>query len=135
MSTQNSEPASWLEQLTTYLKAERYSASVQRRYPQIAQHFLTYIERLDISIETVRSPEIEEFLRRKLRLFRKQHGRAPLHLRRWRCHYTKLIHIVLRLVHGQWPVASAPATELEAFHRSVVHGYDTWMKELRGLAA
>jgi integrase/recombinase XerD len=135
MSTQKSEPASWLEQLTTHLRAERYSASVQRRYPQIAQHFLTYIERLDISIETVRSPDIEEFLRRRLRLFRKQHGRAPLHLRRWRCHYTKLIHIVLRLVHGQWPVASAPATELEAFHRSVVHGYDTWMRELRGLAA
>src|SRR5207244_566227 len=32
------------------------------------------------------------------------------------------------------PVVAAPATALEAFHRAVVQEYDTWMRELRGLA-
>jgi site-specific recombinase XerD len=36
-------------------------------------------------------------------------------------------------VHGRWPIAAEPATATEAFHRDVVRGYDTWMRELRGL--
>jgi site-specific recombinase XerD len=41
--------------------------------------------------------------------------------------------MVLRLVHGRWPVAEPPATALEAFHRDVVQDYDTWLRDLRGL--
>jgi hypothetical protein len=84
MSTHKSESAHLLQQLARHLKAERYSASVQRRYPAIAQQFITYIETRDISIETVRPPDVEEFLRRQLRCFSKRHGRGPRHLRRWR---------------------------------------------------
>jgi len=41
--------------------------------------------------------------------------------------------MLLRLVHGRWPIADLPATALEAFHRDIVRGYDTWLRDLRGL--
>jgi site-specific recombinase XerD len=42
--------------------------------------------------------------------------------------------MLMRLVHGHWPVAAAPATAIEAFNSDLVQGYDAWMRELRGLA-
>jgi integrase/recombinase XerD len=134
MSTQSSGNASRIEQLKTYLKAERYAASMPWRYPPLAQRFLDFLESKKVAIEAACPSDIEDFLRRELRLYRNRHGRAPRHPRQWRSQYTRPIHIVLRLVHGQWPVASAPASALEAFHRDVVQGYDKWMQELRGLA-
>jgi site-specific recombinase XerD len=41
--------------------------------------------------------------------------------------------MLLRLVHGRWPIADPPATALEAFHHDIVHDYDTWLREVRGL--
>jgi integrase/recombinase XerD len=41
--------------------------------------------------------------------------------------------MVLRLVHGGWPIAAVPGTALEAFHRDIVQEYDAWLHELRGL--
>ena len=41
--------------------------------------------------------------------------------------------MLLRLVHGRWPVPAPPATALEAFHRDLVKEYDTWLRDVRGL--
>jgi integrase/recombinase XerD len=41
--------------------------------------------------------------------------------------------MLLRLVHGRWPVGELPASALEAFHRDIVRDYDTWLRDLRGL--
>jgi len=41
--------------------------------------------------------------------------------------------MLLRLVHGRWPVAAPPASAREAFHRDIVQDYDAWLRDLRGL--
>jgi integrase/recombinase XerD len=42
--------------------------------------------------------------------------------------------MILRLVHGRWPVTDAPATALDALHRDIVQDYDRWLRDLRGLS-
>lgn len=132
MSIQASAHISWIEQLKVHLRTERYSASVQRSYPSLAQRFLDYCDSKALAIGAVRTLDVEGFLRREHRMFRKRHGQAPP-LREWRSRYTGAVHMVLRLVHGRWPIAAAPTTAREAFHRDVVQDYDTWLRDLRGL--
>jgi integrase/recombinase XerD len=134
MSIQSSSSASRIEQLEVHLRTNRYSAVVQRNYLCLAQRFIDYLERTPLAIEAVHLPELEEFLRWELRNWRSRLGRAPRNLVEWRRRYKRTIQILLRLVHGQWPVIAAPATDLEAFHRDLVYGYDAWMRDLRGLA-
>jgi len=40
--------------------------------------------------------------------------------------------MLLRIVHGRWPVAAPPANALEAFHRDIVQDYDAWLREHTG---
>lgn len=134
MSNQSSSSASRIEQLEVHLRTNRYAALIQRRYLWLAQRFVNYLEKRSLAIEAVHELELEEFLRRELRSWRRRHGRAPRDVVEWRRRYKCAIHILLRLVHGHWPVVAAPATDLEAFHRDLVQGYDSWMRDLRGLA-
>lgn len=134
MSIQSSANASRIEQLKAHLKSERYSVAIQGLYPPLARRFLDYLESNATAVEAARPSDVDNFIRRELQVCRKRNYRVPPDPRRWRWRYTRPIHMLLRLVHGQWPVAPAPATALEAFHRDVVHGYDTWMHDLRGLA-
>jgi site-specific recombinase XerD len=43
--------------------------------------------------------------------------------------------MLMRLVHGRWPVTLPPTTGYERLHSQIISGYDAWMIELRGLAA
>ena len=132
MSTLSSTHASLIERLRIHLKAEGYSPSIRRSYPTLAQHFLDHCDTEAVAIESVHSVHLTEFLRRRYRLFKKRHGKM-LSFQRWSWRYTGAVHMLLRLVHGRWPVADSPASALEAFHRDVVHDYDTWLRDLRGL--
>jgi len=135
MSIQSSSSASRIDQLEVHLRTNRYAAAIQRRYLWLAQRFVDYLERESLAIEAVHVPELEKFLRWELRRWRSRNGRAPRNLVEWRQRYKSAIHMFLRLVHGQWPVVDAPATILEAFHHDLIQGYDTWMRDLRGLAS
>lgn len=132
MSVQVSAHASLIERFRIYLKAEGYSPSIQRSYPTLAQHFLEHCDSSALTIETVGSCHVEEFLRRQHQLFRKRHGPSPP-FQKWRLRYTSPVHLLLRLVHGRWPVPDPPATVIEAFHRDIVQDYDAWLRDLRGL--
>lgn len=134
MSTQQCKDVSRIDQLKTHLKGNRYSAHVQRRYSRIARRFVIYIESRNLPIEVVGSCDVERFRQRELRIYRKRHGRSPRDIPAWRRSCTTAVFMMLRLVHGRWPVTPAPATAVESFHRDVVERYDTWMRELRGLA-
>ncbi|PYU44935.1 MAG: integrase [Acidobacteria bacterium] len=134
MTTQSSGNVSRIELLKTYLRTERYSASIQRRYLLLAQRFLDYLESKTLALESVCALDVEYFLRWELRNFRKRHGRAPRHFRQWRWRHTSAVHKLGCLLPGQWPVMAAPANAVEAFHRNVVQGFDTWLRDLRGLA-
>jgi integrase/recombinase XerD len=134
MSTRTSIDDLLVEKLRAHLKAEGYSARVQQWYPARACHLLDYCNTETLAIEAVRSVHVKQFLRQQYRLFRKRHGaRLPFH--KWRHRYTGAVHMLLRLVHGRWPLPDAPATALEAFHRDLVDEYDTWVRDVRGLHA
>lgn len=123
-----------LEKLRSQLKAEGYSHRVQRWYPARARHLLDYCDGKALAIEAVRSVHVTQFLHRKYQLFRRRHGESPP-FQKWRHRYTGAVHMLLRLVHGGWPVPDSPATALEAFHRDLVDDYDAWLRDLRGLHA
>jgi integrase/recombinase XerD len=123
-----------IEKLHTHLKAEGYSPWVRHWYPVCARQLLDYCNGKALAIESIRSPHIAEFLRQQYRLFQKRRRESPP-FQRWRHRYTGAVHILLRLVHGGWPIVDPPSTALEAFHRSLVHDYDAWLRDLRGLCA
>ena len=132
MSTPVSAHASLIERFRYHLKTEGYSPAVQRRYPTLARHFLDFCDHAHLATEAVRSKHVTKFLRRRYRLSRRRHQKpAPFYEWRWR--YTGAIHMLLRLVHGRWPLADPPASTLEASHRDIVHHYDAWLRDARGL--
>ncbi len=135
MSTQSSERLSPNEQLKIHLTTNRYSTGIQRLYMQLANRFLEYLKVQRLAIETVGVSEFEEFLGWERRSFRKRNRRVPRNSRQWRWRYTSAVHMLLRLVHGRWPVVVAPRNAIEEFHHELVHGYDIWMRDLRGLVS
>ena len=132
MSTSASARALLIERLRHHLKIELYSPSIQRSYPTLVRHFLDYCDSKRLSTEAVRSVHVTQFLRRQYQIFGRRHRQSPP-FSKWRHRYTGAVHMLLRVVHGRWPVAEPPATALEAFHRDVVQDYDTWLRDLRGL--
>lgn len=135
MSTQLSNSATAIEQLRAFLRGEGYSACVQRHYPLMAQRFLAYLEDRNESVETAQPSDLEGFLRKEDQAYRKRHSRAPRNIRAWRVERAAPARLLLRLVHGHWPRELPPTSRREDFHRSLLSGYDAWMRELRGLAA
>jgi hypothetical protein len=85
-----------------------------------------------ISMDGVRSVHVAQFLRRQYRLFCQRHGQS-LPFSKWSHRYTGAVHVLLRLVHGRWPIAEPPATALEAFRRNVVQDYDRWLAKVLAL--
>lgn len=124
--------ASLMEQFQNHLKGEGYSSSVQKSYPPLAHHFLDYCNSRALAIEDVRPAHLTEFLQEQYQLFSSLHSKL-MPFDRWRGRYTGALHMLLRLIHGRWPVADLPTSTVEAFHRNIVQDYDAWMRDLRGL--
>lgn len=122
-----------IAKLLAHLKAEGYSLRIQQWYPARVRQLLDYCGRNGLPIETVRSAHVTRFLSRQYRLSRKRYSKLPP-LKKWRHRYTGAVNMLLRLVHGSWPVPDPPRTVLEAFHRDLVDGYDAWLRDLRGLS-
>jgi integrase/recombinase XerD len=123
-----------IEILLAHLKAEGYSRRIQQWYPARVRQLLDYCNENKQPIETLRSAHMTRFLRRQYRLSRKRYNKLPP-FQKW-CHrYTGAINMLLRLVHGTWPVADPSRTALEAFHRDLVDGYNAWLRDVRGLSA
>jgi len=134
MSAQVSADEVLIGKLLAHLRAEGYSLRIQQWYPARVRQLLDYCNRNGLPIENVRSGHVRRFLRRQYRLSRKRYSNLPP-FQKWRHRYTGAVNITLRLVHGAWPVPDPPQTALEAFHRDLVRGYETWLRELRGLCA
>lgn len=135
MSTQQSEHHARIGQLKTHLKAAGYCGEVQRHYPPIARRFLGYLSDQNRSVETARTSDVEGFLRRERRVYWGRHQRAPRDVGSWRIEHAAPAQLLLRLVHGRWPLEVRPTTPRERFHCELLSGYNEWMHDLRGLAA
>ena len=134
MQTQQSDSAARIEQLSAFLRCEGYCAGIQRHYPPIARRFLAYLEGQNKSVEIAQISDVEGFLRKEDQAYRKRNSRAPRDIRAWRIEHAAPARLLLRLVHGHWPCELPPTSRREDFHRSLLSGYDAWMRELRGLA-
>jgi integrase/recombinase XerD len=133
---QQSEYRARIEQLRAHLRDQGYGSVARRNYARIARRFLEYLYDHARTVETALPADVEDFLRRERRVYRKRHGRAPPSIPKWRRSCTAPLRLILHLVQGQWPPTPAPKQETlrELFHRKLLKGYDIWMDELRGLA-
>ena len=133
MSGPRSSNDIWLHQLAVHLKKEKYDCAVGRNYTVAASRFLQYLDRHRVAVDCVQSPDIDSYLTtlRFCRRYRRRRGRISDGLRKL---HRSAIHMLMRVVHGQWPIAPPPTTEHELLHSQIIAGYDAWMSDLRGLA-
>ncbi len=123
-----------LEWLKDHLMDQRYSASARKHYPREVEHFLQYLRRRGLPVEAVQDSDLDEFVRSRLRLFRKRYGRSPRNLRDWRWRYTSAIYNLRHCLRGEWPITTARVSPNHAFHQQIVREYDARLRDLRGLA-
>lgn len=125
-----------IEQLRAYLRDQGYGSLVISKYLQVARRFLEYLYDHARTVETTLPADVDDFLRRERRVYRKRHGCVPPSIPNWRRERIAPLRLILRLAQGQWSPAPAPkqVTSRELIHRELLKGYDMWMDELRGLA-
>lgn len=134
MQSQQLPNEHWLSRLGEHLKQERYSQKVLQRWTEVARRFVIFLWKRHIAVEAAEPPNVSSYLQNELRLFRRRNRRAPSSIQGWRNSHTGGIHMLLRLVQGQWPPVSVPSTSFEAFHRQVCEEYARWLCDVRGLA-
>ncbi len=140
MSLQKCTNAFWSSELKQYLNRERYSPQATQRGIVVNRDFLSYLRKAHIAVELVRPSDIQLYLKHALRLYRRHHGQSPESLNSpkseqwWRYSHTTSIYMLLRLVHGHWPLPPPPKTPAEIFQREVCEEYDKWMADVRGLS-
>jgi integrase/recombinase XerD len=133
--SQQSHNYSWLSRLEDHLKQARYSPQAARRRSVRARQFLVYLHKRNITPEAAQASDVNLYLQNKLKLFRQRHQRAPKSsMKDWRSSHAAGIHMLLRLVQGQWPPTPTPSSTREVFRQQVCQEYDRWMGDLRGLA-
>ena len=133
MSDPQSSHETWLSKLKDHLRDERYAARGARRCIAEARSFMAYLEKRGIEIGAVQLPNVEQYLQRGRRLYRRRHGHFPEY-KSWRGTQTNGIHMLLRLVFGQWPPVPVGVTKTEVFGRERCQEYVRWMTSFSGLA-
>jgi integrase/recombinase XerD len=118
-----------ITRLQEHFREHQYSFGVTWNYPVAARRFLRDLERRALKIETVSSADVERYLD-ALRMKRRR-GPLPDHSRRM---HRASIHMLLRLVQGEWPPVVVPASAHERAMQAMITSFDTWMTELRGLS-
>ena len=124
-----------LEHLAQHLKVNSYSSSAAEKRMAVAGRFLSYLRARGIAPEIATASEEQSFLDYKLGRYKKRHGRPPRDLAGWRWEHTNGIHMLMRLVQGNWPPVPAPITRREAFHQELCDAYAQWLTAVRGLSS
>jgi integrase/recombinase XerD len=120
----------WLSKLKEHLTEDRYAARSSRQCLASARDFLRYLGQQNVDVNAVELANVEMYIQRARRLYRRRHGHSPDY-KGWRCLHTNGIHMLLRLVQGQWP----PVPKAVSLWQSEICGeYARWMTGQRGLA-
>ena len=69
----------------TRLKETKHTPRTQRCYLQVARHFLLFLDKRSVTLETVAPADVSAFVHRELILYRRQQGRPPKNVVDWRC--------------------------------------------------
>src|SRR5690349_1649757 len=99
----------WLSKLRGHLTEERYAARTSRQCIAVARHFLRYLDKEKVDVSTAQPASVEEYLQQARRMYRRRHGHPPDY-KGWQCLHTNGIHMLLRLIQGQWPPARKAST-------------------------
>jgi integrase/recombinase XerD len=126
------DPAVWLSRLTDYLREERHTRGASYNQLMCARRFFDYLQRTGLTVYTVQPTDVQKHLQ-GLKRQRKSPGRTGL-TKGWRDQNCVAIRMLLRLVHGKWPLNRPPCTDPELFHHEVIEEYRGWMRDLRGLS-
>jgi integrase/recombinase XerD len=129
MSRSEPEFEPLLTKLRQHLLEQRYGYGAPFNYPHVARPFLRHLAKNGQVIETVSAADVARYLDSlKLKRYRRP---FPDHSRRM---HRASIHMLLRLVQGEWPPVAAPASAHERATQAMVMSFDTWMTELKGLS-
>src|ERR1039458_234599 len=120
-----------LAKLSQRLQSECYVRKVVSNYPSCVDRFLDYLEGKGLTVYSVQPTEVDRYLK-VLRMVRKRPG--CLARKGLRSTHRAAIHILLRLLHEQWPPVPAPVNEAESLRRQLVAAYDAWLNEVHGIA-
>lgn len=126
---------SYLAQLRAHLECTRYAPKVADRSLAVAGYFLRFLDQKHVPIEAAQPEHVQTYLQEQLRLYRRKHGRPPNGEAGWRCSHTNGVHMLLRLVQGQWPPETVATDPIQQFHARLCKEYVQWLTESRGLAS
>ena len=133
MSDPLSSHEEWLSALKKHLLAERYHTGNARQCMATARNFLAFLHKEHTAIADAQPETVERYVQWVLKQYRRRHGHAPRY-EGWRCSRTSGVHILLRMVRGEWPPAPVAVTSFELYKRTLCEEFATSMTELRGLA-
>jgi len=132
MSDRHSSHDAWLSKLRNHLAEERYAARTSRQCFTVARHFLQYLDKQHVDVSEAETASVEVYLQQARRTYRRRHGHPPDY-KGWRCLHTNGIHMLLRMVHGQWPPVPRAVTPAEIWRSEILGEYVQWMAGQRGL--
>lgn len=124
----------WLSKLRDHLAEECYAARTSQRCVVVARHFLDFLAKQHIEVDAATPAHVEHYLQRAERGYRRRHGHSPDY-RGWRPVQTSSVHMLLRLVHGQWPPLSVAVTPADVLREKICGEYARWMSDLPALRA
>jgi site-specific recombinase XerD len=133
MSDQCFDHETWLSKLRDHLDKERYAAATARWCIAVARHFLRCLDKQHVEIRAAQPTNVERYLQHAQQRYRRRHGHSP-NYRGWQCLHTNGIHMLLRLVHSQWPPVAVPTTPIEVLQRELCGEYSRWITDFSGLA-
>lgn len=121
----------WFAQFDGYLHQQGYRAQTAHRYRTVCRQFLAYLEQRNLTLEQVNPATLEAYLQVQCQRYEQRHGRTPHNAHHL---FSRGITLLLRLVHGHWPLPVPPTSPQECFQQQVCEGYAQWLARYRGLA-
>jgi integrase/recombinase XerD len=125
----------WLSRLIDHLQKEKYQFQVVRQRVAVARRFLAYLRKHATRVEEAQASDLARYLRSERQLYHRRHHHRPASVAAWQNSYTGGLHMLLRLVQGQWPPPPWSSTAHDRFQTTLIQDYAAWMQDRRGLAA
>ncbi len=122
-----------LARLDAHMRAESYAARTIGNYVRDARRFLNYLATRHIAVESVTVDDVNRHFSSELERFSCRHGDAPTSPESWCRVQASGVHLLLRVVRGEWPPIAIPTTPLEVFQQEICHEYAQWLATYRGL--
>ena len=105
----------WLGKLEGQLSEDELTPKAVRRQLRVARHFLHHFQKRKRGIQSIKPSDLQRYLYRLWRRYRRRHSPPAAYAMVWRSHYTGALHRLLRLAQGQWPPPSPDDPIMEAF--------------------